>query len=88
VELITVDLAQFKQMDARIRELEAIVRSKGAMLDEIATAAGFQLGDTYSARAVIVRLQESKTAPTDIRLSPASSSSTSAYVLAAGQRRL
>lgn len=42
---------------ARIAELEAMVHSCKAMLDEIATAAGFGAGDTYSAPAIIEKLR-------------------------------
>jgi hypothetical protein len=42
---------------ARIAELEAIAHTSKAMLDEIATAAGFGAGDTYSAPAIIARLK-------------------------------
>lgn len=41
----------------RIAELEAMVHNCKAMLDEIATAAGFKRGDTYSAPAIIARLK-------------------------------
>lgn len=41
----------------RIAELEEICHHQGAMLDEIAAAAGFGVGDTYSAKAVIERLR-------------------------------
>ena len=43
--------------EERIAELEAMVRSQKAMLDEIASAAGFGLGDAYSAAAIIGRLK-------------------------------
>lgn len=44
----------------RIAELEAIAHSTMAMLDEIATAAGFKAGDTYSAASIIARLASAK----------------------------
>ena len=45
------------ERDVRIAELEGMVRSKGAMLDELATAAGYTTGDSYTARALIERLK-------------------------------
>jgi hypothetical protein len=41
----------------RIVELEGILRCQGAMLHEIAEAAGFTIGDAYSAPAIIARLR-------------------------------
>lgn len=49
---LTADMAA-----QRIVELEAIVHTRKAMLDEIATAAGFGAGDTYSAPTIIARLR-------------------------------
>lgn len=43
--------------DARIAELEAIVRSQSAMLEELAATAGFGRGDTYSAFSIIDALR-------------------------------
>lgn len=43
-------------LEGRITELEAVCQGQKAMLDELATAAGFGLGDTYSAKEVIKRL--------------------------------
>lgn len=42
----------------RIAELEAICLSTKAMLDEIAEAAGFGLGDTYSVQAIVAALRQ------------------------------
>ena len=52
-----VHVDDWRIAQARIAELEAIARSQKAMLDDIAEAAGFTLGDTYSAKALIGRLQ-------------------------------
>lgn len=42
----------------RIAELEAISHSQKAMLDEIAEAAGFCPGDTYSAASIVDALSK------------------------------
>lgn len=47
----------------RIEELEGMLHNTKAMLDEIAHAAGFGLGDSYSAGSVIARLRGVETDP-------------------------
>ncbi len=45
-------------MAARVRELESVVQTQGTMLHEIAQAAGYRLGEAYTARALIARLRD------------------------------
>ena len=42
----------------RIAELEAIVQSQSGMLHQIAEAAGYATGETYSGYGIINRLRE------------------------------
>ncbi len=42
----------------RIEELERIVRAKSALLDQIAEAAGVEMGQQYSGHGIISRLRE------------------------------
>lgn len=56
---LTAEMAadEIKRLRERVDELEAIARSEGAMLQELAEAAGYETGDTYSARGIIKALK-------------------------------
>ena len=53
-----IDLAdQLRRAQDRIVELEEMVRTQHEMLQDLATAAGFHLGETFSAQSLIARLR-------------------------------
>lgn len=43
---------------AAIDELESMLQSRSAMLDEIACAAGYRAGEQYSAAGIVARLRD------------------------------
>lgn len=59
---LTADMAA-----ALIAELERITRGQAAMLNEIAEAAGFEMGQTYSAFSLIDALRRQGTVKDDGR---------------------
>lgn len=50
--------AGFEKACDRVDELEAMVRSQQALLDDIAAAAGFKTGEQYSAASLTARLKD------------------------------
>lgn len=44
--------------EQRIAELESIVRAKCAMIDEIAFAAGYEVGEAVTVQGIISRLKQ------------------------------
>lgn len=50
--------SEVETLRARVAELEAIVHSKTAMLNELAMLAGFQVGDTFNVAALVSKLRE------------------------------
>lgn len=56
-----MDAREVALLRQRIAELEAMLASSHDMMQEVAKAAGFHIGEQYSAASIIARLRHQKT---------------------------
>ena len=58
IEDTSIEDDTIAEMEARIQQLESIVQTQSTMLSDIATAAGYKMGEAYTVPALIARLRD------------------------------